>query len=378
MCIRDSVGSMLNVRGVDEISAIQKIAVNQTRLGIPLIFANDVIHGYKTLSPIPIAEAASWDLKEIENSARIAAIESSAAGTNWTFAPMVDISRDPRWGRVMEGAGEDPFLASLIAAARIKGFQGDDLSKHNTVAATAKHFAAYGFSESGRDYNTVDIGDNTLNNVVYPPFISSIEAGVASVMTGFNDLDGIPVTGNSDIIKGILRDKWGFEGVVISDWGSVREMIPHGYAKNADNAAELAIKAGTDIDMESNIYVRKLKKLVNDKIIDEKLIDQSVRKILRLKFDLGLFDDPFKYLDKEREKKVLNSPEIQNTVLQMAKKSIVLLKNSNSLLPLKKENLKIALIGPLANDKNSPLGNWRTNSDNNTAVSVLELSLIHI
>ena len=366
------VGSMLNVRGVDEISAIQKIAVNQTRLGIPLIFANDVIHGYKTLSPIPIAEAASWDLKEIENSARIAAIESSAAGTNWTFAPMVDISRDPRWGRVMEGAGEDPFLASLIAAARIKGFQGDDLSKHNTVAATAKHFAAYGFSESGRDYNTVDIGDNTLNNIVYPPFISSIEAGVASVMTGFNDLDGIPVTGNSDIIKGILRDKWGFEGVVISDWGSVREMIPHGFAKNADNAAELAIKAGTDIDMESNIYVRKLKKLINDKIIDEKLIDQSVRKILRLKFDLGLFDDPFKYLDKEREKKVLNSPEIQNTVLQMAKKSIVLLKNSNSLLPLKKENLKIALIGPLANDKNSPLGNWRTNSDNNTAVSVLE------
>lgn len=366
------VGSMLNVRGVDEISAIQKIAVNETRLGIPLIFANDVIHGYKTLSPIPLAESASWDLKEIENSARIAALESSAAGTNWTFAPMVDISRDPRWGRVMEGAGEDTFLASLIAKARIKGFQGDDLSKHNTVAATAKHFAAYGFSESGRDYNTVDIGDNTLNNVIYPPFISSVDAGVATVMTGFNDLDGIPVTGNSELIKGTLRNKWSFEGVVISDWGSIREMIPHGYAKNADNAAELAIKAGTDIDMESNIYVRKLKKLIIDDIIDEKLIDNSVKKILRLKFDLGLFEDPFKYLNKEREKEILNSPELQNAVLQMAKKSIVLLKNSDNLLPLKKEDLKIALIGPLANDKNSPLGNWRTNSDNNTAVSVLE------
>ena len=366
------VGSMLNVRGVDEISAIQKIAVNETRLGIPLIFANDVIHGYKTLSPIPLAESASWDLKEIENSARIAALESSAAGTNWTFAPMVDISRDPRWGRVMEGAGEDTFLASLIAKARIKGFQGDDLSKHNTVAATAKHFAAYGFSESGRDYNTVDIGDNTLNNVIYPPFISSVDAGVATVMTGFNDLDGIPVTGNSELIKGTLRNKWSFEGLVISDWGSIREMIPHGYAKNADNAAELAIKAGTDIDMESNIYVRKLKKLIIDDIIDEKLIDNSVKKILRLKFDLGLFEDPFKYLNKEREKEILNSPELQNAVLQMAKKSIVLLKNSENLLPLKKEDLKIALIGPLANDKNSPLGNWRTNSDNNTAVSVLE------
>ena len=366
------VGSMLNVRGVDEISAIQKIAVNETRLGIPLIFANDVIHGYKTLSPIPLAESASWDLKEIENSARIAALESSAAGTNWTFAPMVDISRDPRWGRVMEGAGEDTYLASLIAKARIKGFQGDDLSKHNTVAATAKHFAAYGFSESGRDYNTVDIGDNTLNNVIYPPFISSVDAGVATVMTGFNDLDGIPVTGNSELIKGTLRNKWSFEGVVISDWGSIREMIPHGYAKNADNAAELAIKAGTDIDMESNIYVRKLKKLIIEDIIDEKLIDNSVKKILRLKFDLGLFEDPFKYLNKEREKEILNSPELQNAVLQMAKKSIVLLKNSDNLLPLKKEDLKIALIGPLANDKNSPLGNWRTNSDNNTAVSVLE------
>ena len=253
------VGSMLNVRGVEEILAIQKIAVNETRLGIPLIFANDVIHGYKTLSPIPLAEAASWDLKEIENSARIAALEASSSGTNWTFAPMVDISRDARWGRVMEGAGEDPFLSSLIAEARIKGFQGDDLSKHNTIAATAKHFAAYGFSEAGRDYNTVDIGENTLFNIVFPPFIKSVDSGVATVMTGFNDLSGIPVTANSELIKKVLRQNWNFQGVVISDWGSIREMIPHGYAKNPEKAAELAIKAGTDIDMESNIYLRKLK-----------------------------------------------------------------------------------------------------------------------
>ena len=366
------VGSMLNVRGVEEISAIQKIAVNETRLGIPLIFANDVIHGYKTLSPIPLAEAASWDLKEIENSARIAALEASSSGTNWTFAPMVDISRDARWGRVMEGAGEDPFLSSLIAEARIKGFQGDDLSKHNTIAATAKHFAAYGFSESGRDYNTVDIGENTLYNTVFPPFMKSVESGVATVMTGFNDLDGIPVTANSELIQKVLRQNWNFQGVVISDWGSIREMIPHGYAQNPEKAAESAIKAGTDIDMESNIYLRKLKQLVEDQIIDEELIDQSVRKILRLKFELGLFDDPFRYLDKQRERDVINSTEIQKDILRMAKKSIVLLKNNEGLLPLKKENLKIALIGALASDKNSPLGNWRTNSDDNTAVSVLE------
>ena len=366
------VGSMLNVRGVEEILAIQKIAVNETRLGIPLIFANDVIHGYKTLSPIPLAEAASWDLKEIENSARIAALEASSSGTNWTFAPMVDISRDARWGRVMEGAGEDPFLSSLIAEARIKGFQGDDLSKHNTIAATAKHFAAYGFSESGRDYNTVDIGENTLFNIVFPPFIKSVDSGVATVMTGFNDLNGIPVTANSELIKKVLRQNWNFQGVVISDWGSIREMIPHGYAKNPEKAAELAIKAGTDIDMESNIYLRKLKKLVKDQTISEDLIDQSVKKILRLKFELGLFDDPYRYLDKQRETDVINSAEIQKDILRMAKKSIVLLKNNEGLLPLKKENLKIALIGALANDKNSPLGNWRTNSDDNTAVSVLE------
>ena len=366
------VGSMLNIRGVKDITAVQKIAVEQTRLGIPLIIGNDVIHGYKTLSPIPLAEAASWDLKEIENSARIAALEASAAGTNWTFAPMVDISRDARWGRVMEGAGEDPFLGSLIAAARVRGFQGDDLSKHNTIAATAKHFAGYGFSESGRDYNTVDVSKNTLYNIILPPFKATVDAGVRTFMNGFNELDGIPVTGSSFLQRDILKSQWGFDGFVISDWGSISEMIAHGYARDGKHATELAIKAGSDMDMESHLYIKKIKDLIESQKLDIKLIDDAVSRILRVKFELGLFDDPFKYLDSNREKEVIYHPDNQKGVLEMAKKSIVLLKNENQLLPLKRENQTIALIGALANDNNSPLGNWRTNSDNNTAVTVLE------
>ena len=366
------VGSMLNMRGVEDITAVQKIAVEESRLGIPLIIGNDVIHGYKTLSPIPLAEAASWDLKEIENSARIAALEASASGTNWTFAPMVDISRDARWGRVMEGAGEDPYLGSLIAAARVRGFQGNDLSQHNTIAATAKHFAGYGFSESGRDYNTVDISKNTLYNIVFPPFIATVDAGVRTFMNGFNELDGIPATGNSFLQRDVLKEEWGFDGFVISDWGSISEMIAHGYAKDGIHATEIAVKAGSDMDMESHLYINKLKSLVDSNKVDVKLIDDAVSRILRVKFELGLFDDPYKYLDAEREKEVIYHPDNHKGVLEMAKKSIVLLKNENQLLPLKKENQTIALIGALANDNNSPLGNWRTNSDNNTAITVLE------
>ena len=366
------VGSMLNMRGVKDITAVQKIAVDETRLGIPLIIGNDVIHGYKTLSPIPLAEAASWDLKEIENSARIAALEASAAGTNWTFAPMVDISRDARWGRVMEGAGEDPYLGSLIAAARVKGFQGDDLSKHNTIAATAKHFAGYGFSESGRDYNTVDVSKNTLYNVILPPFKASVDAGVRTFMNGFNELDGIPVTGSTFLQRDLLKGEWGFDGFVISDWGSIAEMIPHGYARDGSHATELAVKAGSDMDMESHLYIKKIKDLIESKKLNIELVDDAVSRILRVKFELGLFEDPYRYLDTDREKEVLYHPDNQKGVLEMAKKSIVLLKNKTQLLPLKKENQTIALIGALANDNNSPLGNWRTNSDNNTAITVFE------
>lgn len=366
------VGSMLNVRGVEEVTKVQKIAVEETRLGIPLIIGFDVIHGYKTLSPIPLAEAASWDLEVIKNSAAVAAKEAAANGINWTFAPMVDISRDARWGRVMEGAGEDPFLGSKIAYARVKGFQGEDLSAVNTIAACSKHFAGYGFAEAGKDYNTVDVSLSTLYNTILPPFKATIDADVKTFMNSFNELAGIPATGNKFLQRDVLKGDWNYKGFVVSDWGSIAEMIPHGYAKDGKQAAELAVNAGSDMDMESYLYVNHIEALVKEGKVNEKLIDDAVKRILTVKFELGLFDDPYKYCDLEREKLVTGSKEINDAVLDMAKKSIVLLKNEKQLLPLKKEGLKIALIGPLANDKNSPLGSWRIGADDNTAVSVLE------
>ena len=374
--LRDGwVGSMLSVRGVKEVRAVQKIAVEETRLGIPLIIGFDVIHGYKTLSPIPLAEAASWDLEAIKKSAQIAADEASASGINWTFAPMVDIFRDARWGRVMEGAGEDPYLGSKIATARVKGFQGDtknDLSKVNTIAACAKHFAAYGFAEAGRDYNTVDMSNSTLYNIVLPPFQAASEAGIRTFMNSFNILNGIPATGSSFLQRDILKGKWKFDGFVVTDWGSIKEMITHGYAKDGKEAAEKAVKAGSDMDMESNNYVNDLVQLVKDGKVNESLIDDAARRILRVKFELGLFDDPYKYCDEAREKAIIGNKANNDGVLDMAKKSIVLLKNDKNLLPLKKSGQKIALIGALANDKSSPLGSWRLAADDNSAVSVLE------
>lgn len=366
------VGSMLTVRGVKEVRAVQKIATEETRLGIPLIIGFDVIHGYKTLSPIPLAEAASWDLEAIEKSASVAAAEAAASGISWTFAPMVDISRDARWGRVMEGAGEDPFLGSAIAKARVKGFQGDDLSDPLTVAATAKHFAAYGFAEAGLEYNSVDIGTSTLYNMVLPPFKAASEAGVRSVMNSFNELNGVPVTGSTFLQRDILKGEWGFDGFVISDWASINEMIPWGHAKDKREAAQKAVVAGSDMDMEGHVYIEELAQLVKDGIVDEALLDDAVSRIIRVKFELGLFDDPYRYCDEEREKEVIGSAKHHEAVLDMAKKSIVLLKNEKKLLPLKKEGQKIALIGALAADKNSPLGSWRIASDDNTAISVLE------
>ncbi|SFZ91847.1 beta-glucosidase [Flaviramulus basaltis] len=366
------VGSMLNVRGVAEVRAVQKIAVEETRLGIPLIIGFDVIHGYKTLSPIPLAEAASWDLEVIKKSAEIAALESSAAGINWTFAPMVDISRDARWGRVMEGAGEDSYLGSKIAYARVKGFQGDDLSKPNTIAACAKHWAGYGFAESGKDYNTVDIGTSTLYNIIFPPFQATIDADVKTFMNSFNELNGVPATGNKYLQRDILKDKWGFKGFVVSDWGSMSEMINHGYAKDKKHVAELSANAGSDMDMESYAYVSELANLVKEGKVSEAYIDDAAKRILKVKYELGLFDDPYKYCDEEREKQITGSKEINDAVLDVAKKSIVLLKNDKDILPLKKSGQKIALIGALANDKTSPLGNWRIGAEDNSAISVLE------
>ena len=366
------VGSMLNVTGTQEVRKLQKLVVEESRLGIPLIFGFDVIHGYKTLAPIPLAEAASWDMEAIKNSARIAADEAAAVGLNWTFAPMVDISRDARWGRVMEGAGEDTYLGSKIAKARVQGFQGEDLSDINTIAACAKHFAAYGFAEAGRDYNTADIGTSTLYNVVLPPFHAAVDADVKTVMNGFNILNGIPVTASSFLQRDILKEKWGFDGFVISDWASIMEMVPHGYAKDLKQAAELAANAGSDMDMEASAYVTHLVENVKEGNVAEDKIDDAVRRILTVKFELGLFDDPYRYCDDSRQEERLYHEAHQAGVLDMAKKSIVLLKNEGNLLPIKKDQKKIAVIGELGNDDNSPLGSWRIGSDNNTAVSVLK------
>jgi beta-glucosidase len=367
------VGSMLTVRGVKEVKAVQKIAVEQTRLGIPLIIGFDVIHGYKTISPIPLAEAASWDLKAIEKSAEVAASEAAASGINWTFGPMMDISRDARWGRVMEGAGEDPFLGGKIAAARVKGLQGDNTFRSPLrIAATAKHFAAYGFTEAGLEYNAVEIGNNTLFNQVLPPFRSAVDAGIRSVMNSFNTINGTPATADRYLLRDVLKDKWGFSGFVVSDWASIREMISWGFSKDEKTAAKSAVEAGTDMDMESGIYFPYLIDMVKQGKVKETFVDDAVRRILRVKFELGLFDDPYRFLDEKREKETIGSKANNEAVLDMAKKSIVLLKNEKNLLPLKKSGQKILLLGSLAASKNSPLGSWRIAADSNTAVSVLE------
>ena len=366
------VGSMLNVLSVKATREAQKIVMENTRLKIPLIFGYDVIHGYKTIFPIPLGESASWDLELIKKSAAVAASEASAAGVHWTFAPMIDVSRDARWGRIMEGSGEDPFLTAKIGVARIQGFQGDDLAKENTIAACAKHLAGYGFAEAGRDYNTVNIGEYELHNAILPPFKAAAEAGVATIMNAFNEIDGIPATGHTILQRDILKVGWNWDGFVVSDWGSIGEMIAHGYAKDLNQAAEIAVNAGSDMDMESYAYQPNLEQLVNDGKVKLSVIDDAVRRILRVKFKLGLFDDPYKYCNEERERNEIYSEENQKFAREVAKKSIVLLKNQSNLLPLNKNIKSIAVIGPLANDKDTPIGNWRAQGGNNTAISLLE------
>ena len=365
------VGSVLNVEGTTNVRKLQEIVVNQSRLGIPLLFGLDVIHGHKTLSPIPLGESASWDLDAIEQSARAAATEASAVGICWTFAPMVDISRDARWGRVMEGAGEDPYLGSKIGIARVHGFQGNNLAAPTSIIACAKHFAGYGFVEAGREYNTVDVGTSTLYNIILPPFKAVVDNHVRTVMNAFNVLNGVPSTGNKFLQRDILKNKWGFDGFVISDWASGAEMVEHGFAKDLKQAAEFAANAGSDMDMQSYAYVTYLKQLVDEGKVDIKLVDDAVRRVLRVKFELGLFDNPYKYCDTKREQETINHPDTK-TALDIARKSIVLLKNESSLLPLPKNQKNIAIIGSLANDKNSPLGSWRIGSDDSSAVSFLE------
>ena len=350
------IGSMLNILGTKYTRQYQELAM-QSRLKIPLLFGQDVIHGYKTTFPIPLAEAASWDLEAMELTARIAATEAAAAGIHWTFAPMVDISRDPRWGRVMEGAGEDTYLGSKIAYARVKGFQGN-LGDVTSVMACVKHFAAYGAAVGGRDYNSVDMSNRMLWETYLPPFKAALDAGAATFMNSFNDLNGIPATGNAYLQRDILKGKWNFKGFVVSDWGSIGEMVNHGYAKDNKEAALAAITAGSDMDMESNAYRYHLAQLVKEKKVPMALIDDAVKRILRKKFELGLFDDPFKFNNEEREQKALNNPEHRKVARAMAAKSIVLLKNEKGILPLSKSTKTIAFIGPLVKEYKQNMGFW--------------------
>jgi beta-glucosidase len=360
------IGSLLNVTGVEHTRVLQEIAM-QSRMKIPLLFGQDVIHGYRTIFPVPLAEAASWDTAAIRLSARIAATEASAVGVHWSFAPMVDIARDPRWGRVMEGAGEDPFLGSCIATARVKGFQGNGLGSTDAVMACAKHFAAYGAAVGGRDYNSVDMSLQQLHNIYLPPFKAAVDAGAATLMNSFNDINGIPASANKYILKDVLKGKWNFKGFVVSDWGSIGEMINHGYSKNNYEAAMQSINAGTDMDMESRAYKENLVQLVKDKKVTTAAINDAVKRILKKKFELGLFDDPFKFCNKQREAEQFNNESFLQAAKLMAQKSIVLLKNKNQLLPILKQTKVIALIGPFVKTVADNLGFWSYQWPDDTA-----------
>jgi len=355
------VGSMLNVTGVEKTRKLQEIAM-QSRLHIPLIFGQDVIHGFRTTFPIPLGETASWDMSLLEKSARIAATEAAAFGIHWTFAPMVDIARDPRWGRVMEGAGEDTYLGCLAAKARVQGFQGKGLGNIDAVMACAKHFAAYGAAVGGRDYNSVDMSLRQLNETYLPPFKAAVDAGVATLMNSFNDINGVPATGNKYILRDKLKKEWNFKGFVVSDWGSIGEMIPHGYAANGYDAALKAITAGSDMDMESRCYRDNLAQLVKEGKVPVALIDDAVKRILLKKVELGLFQDPFRFCNAEREKQQTNNPEHRKFAREIGEKSIVLLKNEpvqgTPLLPLSKQNKTIALIGPFGKATVENHGFW--------------------
>ncbi|MDP9959428.1 glycoside hydrolase family 3 N-terminal domain-containing protein [Chryseobacterium lathyri] len=354
---KGKVGSMLNVAGADETRAFQKLA-QQSRLKIPLLFGQDVIHGYRTTFPVNLGQAASWDLAMIEKSERIAATEASAYGIHWTFAPMVDIARDPRWGRVMEGSGEDTYLGTQIGLARIKGFQGRGLGSLDAVMACAKHFAAYGAAVGGRDYNSVDMSLRQLNETYLPPFKAAAEAGVATFMNSFNDISGIPATANKYIQRELLKGKWNYKGFVVSDWGSIGEMIPHGYAKDAHEAAERAILGGSDMDMESRVYMTELPKLVKEGKIDIKLVDDAAGRILAKKFEMGLFDDPYRFSNEKRQKEQTDNQEHRKFGREFGSKSIVLLKNKGNILPLSKTVKTVALIGPFGKETVANHGFW--------------------
>ncbi len=370
------VGALFNAHGVAYNRKLQDIAVNETRLGIPLIFGYDVIHGHQIIFPIPLAEAASWDLEAIEESARLSAKEAAAAGLNWTFNPMVDVARDPRWGRVMEGAGEDTYLGMRIAEVKVKGYQGDNLADPLTIMACVKHFAAYGAPLAGRDYGTVDMSERTLREFYLPPYKAAIDAGVATVMTSFNEVDGVPASGNKKLLTDILRNEWGFEGFVVTDYTSINEMVPFAVVANEKEAAQLALSAGVDMDMQGGVFNAYVKELISEGKLAEAEVDRSVRNILAMKWKSGLFQNPYLYLDAKREKAIVGSKELNDHSRLAARKCIVLLKNEavngKNVLPLSKDVKSIALIGPLGNNQIDLLGSWHGSGRAEDVITLLK------
>lgn len=364
------VGGLFNLKGAERIREVQKVAVEQSRLGIPLIFGMDVIHGYETVFPIPFTLSWSWDMDAIRNSARIAAVEASADGICWTFSPMLDIARDPRWGRMAEGGGEDPYLGSAIARAMVEGYQGTDLKANNTVMACVKHFALYGAPDAGRDYNTVDMSHWRMFNAYMPPYKAAIDAGAGSVMTSFNVVDGVPATGNRWLMTDVLRNMWHFDGMVVTDYTAISEMIAHGMG-DLQQVSALAINAGTDMDMVAEGFLGTLEKSLNEGKVTRESIDLACRRILEAKYKLGLFDDPYRYCDVKRAKKDIYTPEHRAEARRIAAETFVLLKNDGQLLPLKRQG-KIALVGPLANTRANMPGTWSVAADFNKYKSLYE------
>ncbi|MEA2706892.1 MAG: beta-glucosidase [Gemmatimonadaceae bacterium] len=369
------VGSFLGIWGVDYTRGLQRIAVQESRLKIPLLFAMDIIHGFRTIFPVPLAQAASFDPARVEFSARQSAVEATAHGLHWTFAPMVDIARDPRWGRIVEGAGEDPYLGSVMSAAQVRGFQGGDsalgLGAPDALLANVKHFAAYGGAEGGRDYNSVELSERTLWETYLPPYEAAVKAGVAFVMSSFNDIGGTPAHSSDWLFGDVLRQRWGFKGAVISDWGGIGELIPHGVAANRGEAAILGIRAGVDIDMSDNVYIDSLGAAVRSGRVPEALVDSAVRRVLRIKYAMGLFQDPYRFNDVARERKYTLAPEQLVASRLAAREGIVLLKNAPKTLPFRKDIQTIAVIGPLADDAHSSLGGWAADGRAEEALSVL-------
>jgi beta-glucosidase len=366
------VGSFLNVTGVAEVRRLQKVAVEETRLHIPILFGLDVIHGARTVFPVPLAEASSWNPPAVQEAARIAALEASAYGVNWTFAPMVDIARDPRWGRITEGSGEDPLLGSVMAVARVRGFQGKDLRDPESIAATAKHFAAYGGAEGGRDYNVVDVSEARMRELYLPPFRAAACAGVATFMASFNEISGVPAHANRWLLTDLLKKEWGYDGMVVSDWTGIHELINHGVAKDSADAARLGIHAGVDMEMVSRDYAHAFPDLLRLNLVQMSAVDEAVRRVLRLKYRLGLFDDPYRGLDSARVTRDVLTASNRLAARKLAQQSIVLLRNERNVLPLSKNLKTIAVIGSLAADSGATIGAWGGMGRRTDAVSILD------